>query len=172
MSAPRTTGSRSPDRRLVPRSLTADDAAWPPSIRDISTPPATLWYLGDASLATRAPIVAIVGTRDATPYGTRVAADLARQLARAGAVVVSGMARGVDAAAHRAALDETGATIAVLGTGVDVPYPAGHRALHERIARQGLVLSQFEPGRRAFQGCFPRRNIVIAALSCVTIVVE
>ncbi|MHB0947655.1 MAG: DNA-processing protein DprA [Gemmatimonadaceae bacterium] len=172
MIVPRSSRSRSPDPRLVPRSLTAGDAGWPPQLRDLPVPPETLWYLGDAALLRRTPVIAIVGTRDATPYGLRVAADLARAFARAGALVVSGMARGIDAAAHRAALDAAGATVAVLGTGADVPYPAGHRALHQRLAREALVISQFPPGQRAFRGCFPRRNLVIAALSGITIVVE
>lgn len=172
MSVPRTSRSRSPDPALVPRSLTEADEAWPQSLSDLSVPLETLWYLGDADLLKRTPAIAIVGTRDATPYGIRVAADLARSFARAGAVVISGMARGIDAAAHRAALDANGSTIAVLGTGADIPYPSGHRALHHRLAREALVISQFPPGMRAFRGCFPRRNLVIAALSGITIVVE
>jgi DNA processing protein len=118
------------------------------------------------------PIVAIVGTRRATEYGERVTHELARTLARAGACVVSGMARGIDATAHRAALDERGSTIAVLGTGVDVPYPAGHRALHRVIGERGLLMSEFPLGMAATRGCFPRRNRIIAALASVTIVVE
>ncbi|HEY0994778.1 MAG TPA: DNA-processing protein DprA [Gemmatimonadaceae bacterium] len=172
MSVPRTSRSRSPDPALVLRSLAGDDEHFPASLGDLPVPLERLWYLGDAALLRRAPAIAIVGTRDATPYGMRVATDLARAFARAGALVVSGMARGIDAAAHRAALDAQGATVAVLGTGADVPYPAGHRALHHRLAREGLVISQFPPGMRAFRGCFPRRNQVIAALSGITIVVE
>ena len=171
MRSPRTSRSRSPDH-LVPRALTPDDARWPDPLRDLSTPLETLWYLGDPAHLGRSPAVAIVGTRDATPYGERVARDLARAFALAGAVVVSGMARGIDAAAHRAALDAHAPTIAVLGTGADIPYPAGHRSLHERLAREGVVVSESEPGRRAFPGCFPRRNRIIAALSCMTVIVE
>ena len=99
-------------------------------------------------------------------------ADIAAALARAGAGVVSGMARGIDAAAHVAALSTTGATIAVLGTGVDVAYPAAHRALRERIASTGLLLSEELPGDRANGGSFPKRNRIIAALAGVTIVTE
>ncbi len=98
--------------------------------------------------------------------------ELARALARAGACIVSGMARGIDATAHRAALDEGGSTVAVLGTGIDVPYPVGHRTLHQTIGRRGLLLAELPPGTRAFRGCFPRRNRIIAALAKVTIVVE
>ena len=118
------------------------------------------------------PVVAIVGTRNATAYGERITREIAGAFARAGACGVSGLARGVDAAAHRAALDAKGATLAVLGTGVDVPYPAGHRALHRDVARSGQLLSEFPPGARPNRGSFPRRNRIIAALADVTIVVE
>jgi DNA processing protein len=93
-------------------------------------------------------------------------------LALAGVGIVSGLARGIDAAAHRAALAVGGRTIAVLGTGIDVPYPAGHRALHAEIAAKGLVLSENPPGSKAHKGCFPKRNRIIAALAPVTLVVE
>lgn len=149
-------------------------AALPACLGDLSIPPKALWLLGDPSLLEGAPDrhVAIVGTRDASPYGERTAAKLAAAAARAGLVVVSGLARGVDAAAHRAALDAGGHTIAVLGTGVDVPYPAGHRTLHERVQLSGLVLSEVEPGTKAFPGCFPRRNRIIAGLCKALVVVE
>jgi len=133
-----------------------------------------LWYLGNPEALKAAPerTVAIVGTRDASHYGERTATRLATAAVRAGLVVVSGLARGVDAAAHRAALAAGGTTIAVQGPGVDVPYPAGHRALHAEIAAKGLVLAEPEPGTRAFAGCFPRRNRIIAGLAKVTVVVE
>jgi DNA processing protein len=113
-----------------------------------------------------------VGTRDPSSYAERVTRELCGALARAGAAVVSGMARGIDAAAHRAALDAGGRTAAVLGTGIDVPYPAANAALHAAIARRGLLLSEHAPGERATAGSFPRRNRIIAALAQVTIVVE
>lgn len=119
-----------------------------------------------------APRVAIVGTREATAYGERVTRELAGALARAGACIVSGLARGIDAAAHRAALANGGRTVAVLGTGVDVAYPVGHRALHEEIAERGLLLAEQRPGSRAHKGSFPRRNRIIAALARLVIVVE
>ncbi len=127
--------------------------------------------LGDPSLLSGR-LIGIVGTRDPTPYGLRTATSLAARLSRAGVCVVSGMARGIDAAAHRAALSERGRTVAVLGTGIDVPYPAGHRELHRVIAADGLVLSESGPGTKAHKGAFPRRNRIIAALCPVTIVVE
>jgi DNA processing protein len=154
------------------RIVRATDADYPAPLRHLSDPPSQLWALGRWELAGAVPIVAIVGTRTATPYGERIARELARALARGGACVVSGMARGIDATAHRATLDETGSTVAVLGTGIDVPYPVGHRALHDVIARRGLLLAELPPGTRAFRGCFPRRNRIIAALASVTIVVE
>lgn len=154
------------------RFVRATDADYPAPLRDLSHPPSQLWARGRWELTGATPIVAIVGTRDATPYGERIARELARALARGGACVASGMARGIDATAHRAALDETGSTVAVLGTGIDVPYPVGHRALQDLIARRGLLVAEMPPGTRAFRGCFPRRNRIIAALATATIVVE
>lgn len=113
-----------------------------------------------------------MGTRDCTGYGDRTARRLAAAIARAGGCVISGMARGIDASAHRATLEANGKTVAVLGTGIDVPYPRGHARLHAQIAEQGLVLSESPAGASAFRGCFPRRNRIIAALAQVTIVVE
>src|SRR3982751_4586075 len=118
------------------------------------------------------PCVAIVGTRRATAYAERVTRELAHTLARAGACGVSGLARGVDGAAHRAALEADGATCAVLGTGLDVVFPKGHAALQSDIGTRGLLLSELEPSNPAHGGSFPRRNRIIAALSTVTIVVE
>lgn len=149
-------------------------ASLPACLGDLPRPVAGLWCLGAPAALERAPArhVAIVGTREASPYGIRVAESLATACARAGLVVVSGLARGVDAAAHRAALAAGGATIGVQGTGADVPYPASHRALHSALCRDGTVLSEMEPGTMATPGCFPRRNRIIAALSQVTVVVE
>jgi DNA processing protein len=124
----------------------------------------------DAALSK--PRVAIVGTRNSTSYGERVTRTLTRALVRSGVSVVSGMARGIDAAAHRSALEQGGKTVAVLGTGVDVPYPAGHRVLHQTIIESGLVVSENPPGAKAYKGSFPKRNRIIAALAPVTIVVE
>jgi DNA processing protein len=115
--------------------------------------------------------VAIVGTRRATAYGARVTREIATQLARAGAVILSGMARGIDAEAHVGGLSG-GRTAAVLGTGIDIAYPAGHRALHAEIRSRGLLLSEQPPGSHATAGSFPERNRIIAALACLTIVVE
>lgn len=116
--------------------------------------------------------VAIVGTRRPSGYGTTTAQRIAKALAAANACVLSGLAAGIDAAAHLGALSVAGRTAAVLGTGIDVAYPAAHRALHGRIGRDGLLVSQFPPGSPPVGYHFPRRNAVIAALARVVIVVE
>lgn len=144
---------------------------YPALLLDLTDPPPVLFALGSLDLLTR-PQVAIVGTRSATSYGLAVARDLARAMAAGGLVVTSGMARGVDAAAHLGALSSGGGTIAVLGTGIDVPYPRGNTGLHRAIAQQGLLLSELAPGDRADAGSFPRRNRIIAALAIVTVVVQ
>ena len=154
--------------------LTPTDTRWPASLRDLGRDePERLHLIGNLGLL-EAPqgLVAIVGTRNATTYGEKVADSLGYAFAVAGVPVVSGLARGIDAAAHRGALRAGGLTIAVLGTGPDVPYPAGHRALHEAIAASGLVIAEQEPGAKAHQGAFPRRNRLIAALARLVIVVE
>jgi DNA processing protein len=160
------------------RAQTAEPAEWskaspdyPAELLDLPNPPDLLFALGARSTLD-APRVAIVGTRDCTAYGDRTARKIAGAIARAGGCVVSGMARGIDACAHRAALEVGGKTVAVLGTGIDVPYPRGHARLHAQIATKGLLLSESPPGTGAFRGCFPRRNRIIAALANVTIVVE
>lgn len=158
--------------RRTPVRLAAADL--PDCLGDLSHPPAGLWYLGDPVTLEAAPdrSVAIVGTREASPYGERIATRLAAAAVRAGLVVVSGLARGIDAAAHRAAMEAGGRTVAVMGPGVDVPYPAAHRTLHDLVQQNGVALSESEPGTKAFRGCFPRRNRIIAALARVTVVVE
>ena len=130
-----------------------------------------LWSRGDLGLLDR-PTVAIVGTRRATAYAERVTRQLAGTLARAGATVISGLARGVDAAAHRGALEADGGTVAVLGTGLDVCYPRAHASLQREIGERGLLLSELAPHDAAHPGSFPRRNRIIAALARVTVVVE
>lgn len=146
-------------------------AHYPNELLDLPTPPSELYTLGNPSILSR-PRVSIVGTRQSTAYGERVTRTLTSALARAGVSIISGMARGIDGVAHRTALEVGGRTVAVLGTGIDVAYPAGHRHLHRMIAEQGLVLSENPPGMTAHKGAFPKRNRIIAALSPVTIVVE
>ncbi|GAC1454054.1 MAG: hypothetical protein PVSMB1_02920 [Gemmatimonadaceae bacterium] len=147
---------------------------YPTALSDLRVPPTQLFAIGNIQMLDHTPdrSVAIVGTRDASSYGVRVASELAGALAATGICVVSGMARGIDSAAHRGALRAGGHTVAVLGSGVDVPYPATNRALHQSIVEHGLVLSEYEPGTRPGPGSFPRRNRIIAALARVTIVVE
>jgi len=144
---------------------------YPKELNDLAHPPRELYTIGRSS-ALATPRVAIVGTRNSTAYGERIARTLTRALVSGGVSIVSGMARGIDAAAHRTALEQGGNTVAVLGTGVDVPYPVGHRLLHRTIAEHGLVVSENPPGTKAAQGAFPKRNRIIAALAPVTIVVE
>ena len=151
--------------------LRRGEPGYPERLLDCVSPPARLWARGDLSLLDR-PCAAIVGTRRATAHGERAALELGRVLALAGATIVSGLARGIDAAAHRGALDVDGATCAVLGTGIDVAYPKAHAPLQQAIGERGLLLSELEPANPAHGGSFPRRNRIIAALSTVTIVVE
>jgi DNA processing protein len=152
-------------------SIERGDAAYPVALNDLANPPARLWLIGDLSLLDR-PLVTIVGTRRATSYGERITRELATTLVRAGACVVSGMALGIDAVAHRAALEADGPTIAILGTGADVAYPRAHVSLHEEIISRGLVLSELPPGARSHKGSFPKRNRILAAISRLTIIVE
>lgn len=147
------------------------DIRYPHALTELHDPPPWLCFRGRLELLDQ-PGVAVVGTRRATPYGERVTRALAGALARAGIVVVSGLARGIDAIAHRAALEAGGSTIAVLGTGVDVAYPVSHRALQEDIASQGLLLSEEWPASRATTSSFPKRNRIIAAITRATIIVE
>jgi DNA processing protein len=153
------------------RIVASGDAEYPVRLLELPDPPAVLFAIG-ALESLAAPCVAIVGTRRATSYGERMTFEIAAALARAGVTVISGMARGIDGVAHRAALEAGGKTVAVLGTGVDVAYPVSHRALHAEIGEHGLLLSEEMPGDRASGGSFPKRNRIIAALASVTIVVE
>ncbi|MFL5463834.1 MAG: DNA-processing protein DprA [Gemmatimonadaceae bacterium] len=162
-----------PPTRIAPaiQHWTRDSAEYPQELLELGQPPLELYAIGRKTALSK-PRVSIVGTRNSTGYGERVTRTLTRALVRAGVSVVSGMARGIDAAAHRTALEEGGNTVAVLGTGVDVPYPVGHRQLHAAIGEFGVVLSENPPGARAGPGSFPKRNRIIAALAPVTIVVE
>jgi DNA processing protein len=157
--------------RLGGRTLLPGDADFPESLQTIPDPPALLFALGETALLRR-PAVAVVGSRDHTAYGAAACRALASEAARAGLVVVSGMARGLDAVAHAAALDAGGGSIGVLGNGLGVVYPAANRALYERMAGGGLLLTEFAPGERPQAHTFPRRNRLISGLAAVTVVVE
>jgi DNA processing protein len=150
--------------------LTRDDPGYPEPLRQTAWPPFLLYVLGDAALLRR-PAVAVVGTREPTRDGRRAAREIAGDLAAAGLVVVSGLARGIDAEAHGAAL-ERGATVAVLGTGPETVYPAANRTLQQRIAREGALVSEYPPGTTAEPGNFPARNRIVSGLCLATVVVE
>src|SRR5881296_2418017 len=139
------------------------DPNYPALLGAIPSPP-TL-YLRGAVTVDDALALAIVGARDATPYGVEVAERLAGELGARGVTIVSGLARGIDAAAHRGALDAGGRTLAVLGCGIDVVYPPENRALALEVARSGAVVSQFPPGTAPHPFHFPVRNQTIAALA-------
>ncbi len=144
---------------------------YPAALGHLYAPPPVLYLTGPDELPTRR-VVAIVGTRSSTSYGRRVTRDLAAGLAMAGCTVVSGMARGIDAAAHRAALDAGGATVGVLGTGLDHTYPRINRPLYRRMREAGLLASEFPPAEPARAPYFPRRNRIIAALARAVVVVQ
>jgi len=145
----------------------------PPLLRAIHDPPARLYLRGEggAELLSRA-AVAIVGARACSPYGAQVARMLGRDLARAGVVVVSGLARGVDGEAHRGALEANGHTVAVLGCGIDRDYPAAHAELARAIGEHSLLVSEYEPGVEPAPWRFPARNRIIAGFCAATIIVE
>ena len=149
------------------------DARFPPLLRAIHDPPPGLFVRGHGDpelLSGRA--VAVVGARSCSPYGASVARSLGRDLAAAGLVVVSGLARGIDAEAHRGALEADGVTLAVLGCGIDRDYPAAHADLARRIGERGLVVSEYAPGVEPAPWRFPARNRIVSGLAVATIVVE
>lgn len=155
------------------RFLARSDAGFPPLLRAIHDPPPGLFLRGDAQLELLArPAVAIVGARACSAYGRQISRSLGRDLAAAGLVVVSGLARGVDAEAHRGALEADGPTVAVLGCGIDRDYPAAHRELARQVAASGLVVSEYAPGVEPAPWRFPARNRIVAGLCAATVVVE
>ena len=154
------------------RWVARSDPAFPRQLLEIHDPPPGLFVRGAADLSLLArPSAAIVGARACSSYGADVATSLARQLTAAGVVVISGLARGVDAAAHRGALD-MGVTVAVLGCGIDRDYPRAHAHLASRVAAGGLILSEYAPGVEPAPWRFPARNRIVAGLARVTVVVE
>ncbi len=157
--------------RLEGQVLLPWDAAFPPPLRAIPDPPMALFVAGDASLLAR-PAVAVVGSRDHTTYGADACRQVVDAAAAAGLVVVSGMARGLDAVAHARALERGAPTAGVLGNGLGVVYPAANRALYDRVRRFGVLVTEFPPGERPNAGSFPRRNRLISGLARVTVVVE
>jgi len=152
-------------------ALTLADDDYPELLRHLPDPPLALFCLGDRALL-RKTAVAMVGSRRASAYGLNAARHLAGQLALAGVAVVSGLARGIDAAAHEATLDAGGYTIAVLGTGIDVVYPRSHKKLFRAIEERGLIVTEFAPGMPPVSANFPIRNRIISGLALATVIVE
>ncbi len=155
---------------LGARALLPGEPDYPAQLADIHDPPAVLYAWGDVSLLAR-PAVAIVGSRDHTSYGAEAVRLLAGAVARR-AVVVSGMARGIDALAHTAALDAGGGSVGVLGNGFGVIYPAANGALYERMVRHGCLVTEHPPGERPHAGSFSRRNRLISGLARAVVVIE
>src|SRR5436309_3265935 len=155
---------------LGAKVLVSGQPEFPAQLEEIRDPPPILYVWGDASLLTR-PAVAFVGSRDHTTYGAEAARILATAVAQR-AVIASGMARGIDAIAHSAALETGGASIGVLGNGFGVIYPAANRALYERMVGHGCLVTEHPPGERPHAGSFPRRNRLISGLSRAVVVIE
>ncbi len=151
--------------------VTTDDSEYPALLRQIYDPPLVLYVRGTLR-PEDAYAIAMVGTRQSTLYGRQTAERLARQLAASGVTVVSGGARGIDSASHEGALQSGGRTIAVLGTGLDIVYPAENVKLYQRIAEQGAVITQFPFGRKGDKQSFPIRNRIVAGMTQGTAVVE
>lgn len=151
--------------------VTLADSHYPQKLLEISNPPALLFAIGNLHWLNH-PTIAMVGSRSATPQGEKNAEDFAKTLCEQGLCVASGMALGIDGAAHRGALKANGATIAVVGTGLDIVYPARHRDLAHNIAERGLILSEFPLGTPSKAQNFPRRNRLISGLSLGCLVVE
>lgn len=151
--------------------LSVDDADYPPLLREIDDAPLLLYMHGRRELLGR-PALAIVGSRNPSASGAQAAEAFARSFSCAGLTVVSGLALGIDAAAHRGALGRTGSTIAVVGTGMDIVYPARNRALAHQVAATGLLISEFPLGEPARPDHFPRRNRIISGLALGCLVVE
>ena len=149
------------------------DRNYPPRLNDLYDPPACIYTLGNIDLL-QAPMIAIVGSRLASPEGLKNAAVISRNLSKAGLLVVSGLARGIDGAAHEAALSSGPHhfTMAVCGTGLDVIYPKEHLGLARSIGQKGILISEYPPGTPPKSSHFPRRNRIIAALALGVVVIE
>lgn len=154
------------------RVLVPTDAEYPERLRNISDPPTVLYVKGRLPVMDDEAAIAVVGAREATPYGLMTAEKFGAQIVEHGGIVVSGLARGVDAAGHRGALMAGGMTVAVLGCGVDVVYPKEHRRLYADIEATGAVVSEYPPGTEPLSWHFPERNRIISGLSVGVVVVE
>ncbi|MDR0325385.1 MAG: DNA-processing protein DprA [Oscillospiraceae bacterium] len=158
--------------RANTRILTMQDASYPERLRALHAPPCVLYYKGQLPSIDEEAALAVVGTRNPTAYGQNAALKLCYQLAMSGMLIVSGLAKGVDAAAHLGALRAGKPTVAVLGCGTDVVYPAENRELYEDVIAAGLLLSEYPPGTRAEGPHFPARNRIMSGLSLGVMVVE
>ena len=158
--------------RLGQQVITLSDAAYPELLRAIDDPPIVLYCRGKLQTLAARPAVAVVGPREQTQYGYRVTKNLAYQLARAGVTIVSGMARGTDAAAHAAALEAGMPTIAVFGCGLDICYPPENSALYEDIPKTGLLVSEYPPGTPPSGNHFPARNRIVSGICCGVLLPE
>ena len=152
--------------------ITLEDENYPSWLREIYDPPIALYVRGDLDAAYRRPCVAIVGSRRCSTYGVNAATSLGRDLAEQGVTIVSGMARGIDGAAHRGALEAKGTTIAVIGTGLDIIYPKEHAKLADEIAASGAIVSEFPLGTPPLAQNFPYRNRVLSGLCLGVLVIE
>ena len=146
------------------KRIRKDDPEYPELLRQIDRPPEVLYCMGNTELLKKK-CVAVVGARKASSYGKWAAYNIGKRLAEYGIVTVSGLAYGCDAEAHRGALEADGDTIAVMGCGVDICYPRNSRTLRDRIARQGLILSEYPPGTQPRTWMFPQRNRIISGIS-------
>ncbi|OKH19225.1 DNA protecting protein DprA [[Limnothrix rosea] IAM M-220] len=158
-----------------PQFWTPADADYPKLLLEIPSPPPLLYYRGRVNGLEnqgKIPAIAMVGTRHPTEHGKRWTAKLGRVLGQSGFTVVSGMAKGIDGIAHTACLEVAGRTIAVLGTGLDVVYPANHRQLYDKITAKGLIVSEYPAGTKPDRSNFPARNRIIAGLTRATLVIE
>ena len=152
--------------------VTYGDSLYPESLKSMKEPPILLYYMGVLPNLNKRLCVSVVGTRNMTEYGMRSCYRIAYELASAGAVVVSGMALGIDSVAHAGAIGGRGTTVAVLGCGIDVIYPKQHRKLRKYICENGAVITAYHPGTPAYKNNFPERNAIISALSEGTVIVE
>ena len=159
-------------RNLGISVLCAGDEAYPRRLRNIADPPIVLYYKGTLPAFDREAVVGVVGTRRASAYGMMAAERISRQIAERGGVVVSGLAAGIDAQAGWGAIHGGGCTVAVLGGGVDVVYPATNLDLHRAVEQQGCILSEYPPGTKPTKWTFPQRNRIVSGLSCAILVVE
>jgi len=162
---------RGRDGMSEPRYVDIENSEFPTLLKHIIKPPKGVWVRGEMP-NDDVPRVAIIGSRACSEYGISAAAMFARDLAQSGVVVVSGMARGIDAAAHRAAIEAGGKTVAVLGCGVDVCYPPEHDQLMEQIIQNGCIISEYENGTKPQRYFFPERNRIVSGLCHAVIVVE